>query len=140
MSAGISRAMIFSKSVLLISFYHQGTASTGVLSAQACAEIFDDLVAEALAAPPPPLGACQLHHADSKPAKHQHLGPQLQLAMHFLPQGTEEKQLTPFAGLKGKSQQIRFAYALRERTGDGQFGFDSEIGQGLLQGLGEFRQ
>src|SRR5260221_14322589 len=137
MSAGISRAMIFSKSVLLISFYHQGTASTGVLSAQACAEIFDDLVAEALAAPPPPLGACQLHHADSKPAKHQHLGPQLQLAMHFLPQGTEEKQLTPFADLKAKSKKIRFGYPRRKRTEEAKFGFNPEIAQGLLQAWGE---
>src|SRR6266404_2326086 len=119
MSAGSSRAMIFSKSVLLIISYplrnHQRACRSPLLRAQTGAEIIDDLVMENLAAPRPPLGTGELFDANPQPAEAEHLRTEIELASHLFAQGGKEKQLAPLARLESQPQQIRLRHARGRR-------------------------
>src|SRR6266496_3966916 len=123
MLAGISRSMIFSKSVLLItnggrleakwmlalnSGNDQGAAFGALLRAEAGAKEIDDLIVQALASAAPPLGASELFDANAQPVEAEDLWGELEISAQLLAQGTEEGEFEGLAAFKSQAEQVGF--------------------------------
>src|SRR5690606_29067330 len=103
MSAGISRAMIFSNSVMpeikahsrkvKTLQHHQRAGFLFRFRIQASAQVIHNLIAQSLAALTPPFRADELFHAILQSLETDDVGSFADLAAHFIAKGGEEKQL-----------------------------------------------
>ena len=74
--------------------HHQGARRTPAFARETASQVFDDLVAERLAARAPPPGAGHGLDASPQPAKTKHLGRFPELAADGIAKRSEEDQLT----------------------------------------------
>src|SRR5262245_14349221 len=148
MVAGISRAMIFSKRVLLIVLSikcknglenNQGAGFPGVLAGKATTEVGDDLVVEFLAASAPAFGADKLFDTAAQATEAQELGRATEFLPQFVAKLAKKHQLKAFARFEGQQAQVGFDDA---RPRDIQRGiglhFEAQSAQDLFERLGEF--
>src|SRR5688572_27333237 len=111
MLAGISRAIIFSKSVLLILPNYQRTGAAGDFRRKARPEILDNLIVQSLAARAPALCPHQLLDASSQPPELHDMGRVPKSHPQFIAQPRKEGQFKALARLECQMPQVIIGYA-----------------------------